>query len=88
MKEMLVKVSNIEGEEIRGIYSHLSSLKELEYLINPDHGEVYDRYIKDLNDTNNAYQSWWEKITLKYHLPVNDNRKWEFNFRTNKIYLL
>lgn len=88
MKEKLAQVTSLEGNEIKVIYSHLSSLKELDYLIKSCNKEIYDKFVKDLEDTNNAYQQWWDKISIKYNLPVHEQRNWEFNFRTNTICLL
>jgi len=88
MKQKLTTVDNVEGNEIKNIYAHLSSLRELEYIISSDQNEIYDIYYRDLEKTNEAYQNWWSKISKKYNLPVFEKRNWEYDFRTNTIYIL
>ena len=88
MKKQLAIVSQLESDEIKVIYAHLTSLKELEYLISSVSKEVFDSYHQDLKKTNQEYQEWWVKISAKYNLPVFEEKNWEFDFRTNTIFLL
>lgn len=88
MKTTLAIVEQIERDEINAIYTHLSALKEIEYLISTAPKNVSESYYKDLEKTNKEYQDWWVKISDKYNLPVYDGKDWEFDFRTNTIFLL
>ncbi len=88
MKQKIIAVEPLEGEEIKEIYYHLSALRELEYIVSVQNQELRETFSKDVKRTNEAYQNWWYKISKKYHLPVFEGKNWEFNFRTNTIYLL
>lgn len=88
MKTTLATVEQAERDEIHAIYSHLSALKEIEYLIATAPKDVYDSYYRDLEKTDQEYQDWWVRISTKYNLPAFDGKDWEFDFRTNNIFLL
>lgn len=88
MKKKLAIVDTHESEEIRDLYSHLSALKEIEYLISSAPKDIYESYYQDLEKTNQDYQDWWSKISDKYNLPKFEGKDWEFDFKTKTIFLL
>lgn len=88
MKTKLATVTQAERDEINAIYTHLSALKEIEYLVATMPKDVCIAYHQDFERTNQAYQDWWEEVSNKYNLPVFDGKDWEFDFKTNTIFLL
>lgn len=88
MKRKLAVIDPKECDQMRAIYSHLSALREIEYLIASTSTDLKDYYYQDLKETNQVYQEWWMNISNKYNLPAYEGKDWEFDFRTNSIYVL
>ena len=50
--------------------------------------DFYAKVIKDLEETQQKYDAWWQKIVSNYNLTSYDVQNLSVNFRTQDIELL
>lgn len=88
LRKYIGEVSQEECSEIRGIYSRMIALKELVPSLPIDCGEMYEKVILDIQDTQKKYNEWWHKIENKYNFSLEPSFNWYIDFNTNKVYLI
>ena len=50
--------------------------------------DFYAKVIKDIEETQQKYDEWWQKIVFNYNLTSYDVQNLSVNFRTQDIELL
>ena len=90
-------LANIEKEEvleIEKIFGRLNSLHNLSVtlaannMLFEEKSDFYAKVIKDLEETQQKYDAWWQKIVSNYNLTSYDVQNLSVNFRTQDIELL
>ena len=71
MSKIVGKVTIEEKNEIQTLFERRNGLNELAKILNADDAELYEKLVKDLGETGSRFQSWWDRMAVKY--------KWESN---------
>lgn len=70
------------------MFERRNGLNELVKILTPENTELYEKLVKDLGETANKFQSWWNRMADKYQWESTDDGNWEINFETCEIYLV
>lgn len=81
------KVTPEERDEIKRLFERKNGLNELAKIITADNTELYERLVKDLGETSNLFQQWWDQMAQKYNWESAENGNWEICFETCEIIL-
>lgn len=87
MNKLVGKVSLEEKNEIQVLFERRNGLSELAKILKADDVELYERLVKDIGETSTKFQSWWDKMALKYKWESSPNGHWTIDFTTCEIYL-
>lgn len=82
------QVTDKEKNEIQRLFERRNGLNELAKILTPENEELYERLVKDMGDTANKFQQWWDSMAQKYQWEGVENGSWEINFQTNEIILV
>ena len=88
IKKVVGQVTPEEKNEIQQLFERRNGLNELVKILTPENTELYEKLVKDLGETANKFQSWWNRMADKYQWESTDDGKWEINFETCEIYLV
>ncbi len=77
-----------ERDEIKRLFERRNGLEELAKIITADNAELYEKVIMDLGRTKLDFQSWWDRVSAKYHWESAEGAHWEINFETCEISLI
>lgn len=88
MKKVVGQVSELEKREIQILFERRNGLNELAKILTADNTELYERLIKDLDETSIKFQKWWNQMSEKYQWESIDGGNWEIDFDTCEIYLI
>lgn len=77
-----------ERDEIKRLFERRNGLEELAKIVTADNAELYEKIIMDLGKTKVDFQSWWNRVSTKYHWESADGAQWEINFETCEIFLI
>ncbi len=88
MNKIVGKITIEERNEIQMLFEHRNGLDEIAMIISEKHGALYDKLIKDKEETNNKFQNWWEEKALKYQWESAEGGKWKIDFKTCDVYLI
>lgn len=88
IKKVVGQVTPEEKNEIQQLFERRNGLNELVKILTPENTELYEKLVKDLGETANKFQSWWNRMTDKYQWESTDDGNWEINFETCEIYLV
>ena len=88
MKKLVGQVTPEEKNEIQMLFERRNGLNELAKIITADNSDLYEKMIKDLGETSTKFQSWWDRMALKYLWESAENGNWEINFDTCEIFLV
>lgn len=86
-RKLVGQVTPEERNEILTLFERRNGLNELAKILTADNHELYERLVKDLGETTTKYQSWWNRMSTKYHWESSENGNWEINFDTCDVYL-
>lgn len=86
-RKLVGQVTPEERNEILTLFERRNGLNELAKILTADNHELYERLVKDLGETTTKYQSWWNRMSSKYHWESSENGNWEINFDTCDVYL-
>ena len=86
-RKLVGQVTPEERNEIQTLYERRNGLNELAKILTADNHELYEKLVKDLGETTTKYQSWWNRMSSKYHWESSENGNWEINFDTCDVYL-
>ncbi len=88
IKKVVGQVTPEEKNEIQQLFERRNGLNELVKILTPENTELYEKLVKDLGETANKFQSWWNRMADKYQWESTDDGNWEINFETCEIYLV
>ena len=88
IKKVVSQVTPEEKNEIQQLFERRNGLNELVKILTPENTELYEKLVKDLGETANKFQSWWNRMADKYQWESTDDGNWEINFETCEIYLV
>ena len=88
MNKIIVKVTELERDEILSLYERRNGLNELAKILTVDNIELYEKIVKDLGETGSKFQQWWDNMAVKYQWESAPNGHWSINFDTCDIYLI
>ena len=86
-RKLVGQVTPEERNEIQTLFERRNGLNELAKILTVDNHELYEKLVKDLGETTTKYQSWWNRMSSKYHWESTENGNWEINFDTCDVYL-
>ena len=88
IKKVVGQFTPEEKNEIQQLFERRNGLNELVKILTPENTELYEKLVKDLGETANKFQSWWNRMADKYQWESTDDGNWEINFETCEIYLV
>ena len=86
-RKLVGQVTPEERNEIQTLFERRNGLNELAKILTVDNHELYEKLVKDLGETTTKYQSWWNRMSSKYHWESTENGNWEINFDTCEVFL-
>ena len=86
-RKLVGQVTPEERNEIQALFERRNGLNELAKILTVDNQELYEKLVKDLGETTTKYQSWWNRMSSKYHWESTENGNWEINFDTCEVFL-
>ena len=87
-KKKIGQVSVEEKDEILALYERRNGLNELAKVLTSEDNELYERLVKDLGETSNKFQSWWDRMSEKYQWESCKGGHWEIKFESCEIFLV
>lgn len=88
MKKEIGQVTEEEKAEIQSLFERRNGLNELAKILTPENNELYEKLVKDMGDTASKFQSWWDRMGIKYQWEATINGSWEIDFDSCKIFLV
>ena len=86
-RKMVGQVTPEERDEIKQLFERRNGLNELAKILTADNTELYEKLVHDLGETGSKFQSWWDRMEIKYQWESNDGGNWGINFDTCEIFL-
>ena len=92
-QKILVTVKEEEKQEIQDLFERLNALKSLAMTLADNnlefekHSLLYEKLIKDLQESNRKYEQWWSNIANKYTLDVELLKRATIDFSSNEIFI-
>ena len=77
IKKVVGQVTPEEKNEIQQLFERRNGLNELVKILTPENTELYEKLVKDLGETANKFQSWWNRMADKYQWESTDDGNWE-----------
>ena len=87
-RKLVGQVTPEEKEEILALFERRNGLNELAKIVTADNTELYEKLVKDLGETGTRFQSWWDRMAVKYQWESIEGGNWEINFDTCEIFLV
>ncbi|URZ05983.1 CXXX repeat peptide modification system protein [Clostridium felsineum] len=93
LNEKVGTVTEMEKDEILGLYERKLALQELAITLNnPEFDEnsmnkLYEKIVSDLGRTNVYFEQWWKEKSSKYQWEFIEGYEWSIDFKTCEIYL-
>lgn len=87
-RKVVGQVTPEEKNEIQKLFERRNGLNELAKILTADNAELYEKLVKDLGETGTKFQSWWDRMGVKYQWESVEGGNWEINFDTCEIYLV
>lgn len=87
-KKIVGKVTLDEKNEIQQLFERRNGLNELAKIVTSDNDKLYEKLVKDMGETAEKFQSWWDRMADKYQWESIDGGNWEINFDTCEIILV
>jgi len=88
IRKIVGEVTPEERTEIQTLFERKNGLNELSKILTADNGELYEKLIKDMGETNLKFQQWWNEKAKKYGWESHPKGNWEIDFQTNEITLV
>ncbi|HGP0548486.1 TPA: CXXX repeat peptide modification system protein [Streptococcus pyogenes] len=92
-QKILVTVKEEEKQEIQDLFERINALKSLAMTLADNnlefekHSLLYEKLIKDLQESNRKYEQWWSNIANKYTLDVELLKRATIDFSSNEIFI-
>lgn len=87
MEKLVGKVTSRERDEIRACFERRNGLRELVKIVDMQDEELYEKVVRDMGETETAFQSWWDRMAEKYQWEGCQGGNWYINFETCEIRL-
>ncbi len=87
MKKRVGQVTVEEKNQIQQLFERRNGLTELSKVLTADNTELYERLVKDMDETTSKFQGGWNAMAAKYNWEGADYGNWEINFETCEIFL-
>jgi hypothetical protein len=81
------RVSEEERDEIKDLFDRRNGLIELAKILSPENEQLYNKLVKDMAETSEKFNQWWDRMSAKYHWESSENGHWEIDFDDCTIYL-
>lgn len=88
MKKLVGKVTEEEKRDIQQLFERKNGLNELAKIVTADNDALYEKLVKDMGETGQKFQNWWNSMSTKYQWESHEKGNWEIDFNTNDIYLV
>ena len=88
MEKVVGKVTAQERDEILACYERRNGLHGLVKIIDMHDKELYEKVVRDLGETETAFQSWWDRMAQKYQWESSEGGNWAIDFDTCEITLV
>lgn len=86
IKKIVVSVTEQEKNQIKELFEHRNGLNELAKILTADNSDLYERLVKDFDETSTYFQKWWDTMSEKYQWEKVEVGSCEINFDTYEIY--
>lgn len=86
-RRLVGQVTPEERNEIQTLFERRNGLNELAKILTSDNPELYEKLVKDMGETSTKFQSWWNRMSQKYHWEGTESGSWEIDFDTCEIFL-
>ena len=73
------RVSEEERDEIKDLFDRRN--------LSPENEQLYNKLVKDMAETSEKFNQWWDRMSAKYHWESSENGHWEIDFDDCTIYL-
>lgn len=87
-KELVGRVTHEEKQEIQILFERRNGLNELKKIIISDNTDLYEKLVKDIDETSTKFRQWWNRMGEKYQWKSTDKGNLKIDFKTNEIYLI
>ncbi len=87
-RKRISQVTPEEKNEIQTLFERKNGLNELARILTADNTELYERLVRDMGETGQRFQSWWDRMAGKYRWESAEGGHWEIDFDTCEIYLV
>lgn len=87
-KKLVGQVTPEEKNEILTLFERRNGLNELAKILTADNVELYEKLVKDLDETGTKFQDWWNRMADKYQWESAEGGNWEISFDTCEIFLV
>ncbi len=77
-----------ERDEIKRLFERRNGLEELARIVTIDNDELYEKVVKDMGETKVNFQSWWDRMSSKYHWESSAEGHWEIEFESCEVFLV
>ncbi len=77
-----------ERDEIKRLFERRNGLEELAKIVTIDNDELYEKVVKDMGETKVNFQSWWDRMSSKYHWEGSAEGHWEIDFESCEVFLV
>ena len=88
VKKKVGQVAVDEKNEIQALFERRNGLNELAKILTADNADLYEKWVKDMGETQAKFQGWWDRMAAKYQWESQEGGNWEINFDTCDIYLV
>lgn len=88
MKKSVGRVTEEERDEIQSLFERRNGLNELAKTLTVENPALYDKLVKDMGKTATKFQSWWDRMSVKYQWESAANGNWEIDFNDCRIFLV
>lgn len=92
--EKVGRVTPEERDEIQRLFNRKMSLRELIMVLQENsqkEGKVddnlYERVLRDIEETGQKFQKWWDDMGAKYQWKGHERGFWRIDFQTCDIFL-
>ena len=77
-----------ERDEIKRLFERRNGLEELARIVTIDNDELYEKVVKDMGETKVNFQSWWDRMSSKYHLENSAEGHWKIKCESCEVFLV
>lgn len=87
MQKYVGTVNEKERNDILNLYEKKLALKNLGIIISRLDEESRARFQKDVEETKQEFDHWWDTMSQKYKFEKDDSGYWSIDFETGQVML-